>query len=122
MEMGAYAVILQHTPDHEDLITSTDNEVFCRLVDRWVGQGGKTSLANTEDADILEYILAKLTARIVTKVRTTTHPHYDGSPDASDRPRMGGRGCPAGLRTTVSQRKGVDGILDLETLHNPSVG
>ena len=68
--MGAYAVILQHTPDHEDLITSTDNEVFCRLVDRWVGQGGKTSSANTSDADILEYILTKLVARIATKVRT----------------------------------------------------
>ena len=37
--------------------TTTDNEVLCRLVDRWVGQGGKTSLANTTDVDILEYIL-----------------------------------------------------------------
>ena len=35
-----------------------------------MGQGGKTSLANTADADILEYILAKLAARIGAKSRT----------------------------------------------------
>ena len=35
-----------------------------------MGQGGKASLANTADADILEYILAKLAARIATKART----------------------------------------------------
>ena len=68
--MGAYTVILRHTPDHEDLLTSTDNEVFFRLVGRWVGQGGQASLANTTDSDILEYILVKLAARIVVKSRT----------------------------------------------------
>ncbi len=35
-----------------------------------MGQGGKVSLANTVDVDILEYILAKLEARIVAKSRT----------------------------------------------------
>ena len=35
-----------------------------------MGQGGKTSLANTADADILEYILTKLVARITAKSRT----------------------------------------------------
>ena len=35
-----------------------------------MGQGGKASLANTADADILEYILAKLAARIAAKSRT----------------------------------------------------
>jgi hypothetical protein len=35
-----------------------------------VGQGGKASLANTADADILEYILTKLAARIAAKSRT----------------------------------------------------
>ena len=67
---GSMDVILRHTPDHEDLITSTDSEVLCRLVGRWVGQGGKVSLVNTVDADILEYILAKLTSRIETQTRT----------------------------------------------------
>ena len=31
-EIGAYVVILRHTPDHENLITSTDSEVLGRLV------------------------------------------------------------------------------------------
>jgi hypothetical protein len=62
--------VLRHTPDHEDLLTSTDSEVLCRLVGRWVGQGGKASLLNTADADILEYILGKLAARIAAKART----------------------------------------------------
>ena len=35
-----------------------------------MGQGGKTSLANTTDADILEYILSKMVARIAGKTRT----------------------------------------------------
>ena len=35
-----------------------------------MGQGGKTSLDNTTDADILEFILGKLAARITAKVRT----------------------------------------------------
>ena len=55
---------MKRTPDHEDLITTTDSELLYRLVDRWVGQGGKTSLVNTVNADILEYILVKLSARI----------------------------------------------------------
>ena len=68
--MGAYAAILRRTPDHQDLITSTDSEVLCRLVDRWMGQGGKVSLSNTSDVDILEYILVKVEARIATKTST----------------------------------------------------
>ena len=68
--MGAYAVILRRTPDHEDLVTVTDSEVLCPVVGRWVGQGGKASLVNTVDADILQYILGKLAARITAKSRT----------------------------------------------------
>ena len=68
--MGAYTAILRRTPDHEDLVTTTDSEVLCRVVGRWVGQVGKVSLANTDDEDILEYILVKLAERIVAKSRT----------------------------------------------------
>ena len=68
--MGAYTAILRRTPDNEDLVTATDSEVLCRVVGRWVGQGGKASLANTADADILEYILTKLAARIAAGSRT----------------------------------------------------
>ena len=68
--MGAYTVILRRTPDHQDRITVTDSVVLYRLVDRWVGQGGKTSLANTTDTDILEYIVTKLSTRLAAMVRT----------------------------------------------------
>ncbi len=40
------------------------------VVGRLVGQGGKTSLVNTVDADLLEYVLTKLAARITDKSRT----------------------------------------------------
>jgi hypothetical protein len=59
VEMGAYTTILRRTPDHEDLVTVTDSKVLCRVLGRWVGQGGKVSLANTTDEDTLEYILGK---------------------------------------------------------------
>jgi len=56
--------------DTQELVTATDSEVLCRVVSRWAGQGGKTSLANTSDADILEFIISKLRARIAAKART----------------------------------------------------
>ena len=37
--------------------------------------------------------------------RATAHPHSDGSKGASDRPRMGGRTCPAGRRTRSVKEK-----------------
>jgi hypothetical protein len=61
-EMGAYAAILRRTPDHEDLVTPPGEQMG--------GARGKATLANTADADILEYILTKLAARIAAKSRT----------------------------------------------------
>jgi hypothetical protein len=43
VEIGVYDVILRRTPDNEDLVMTTDSEVLCRVVSRWVGQGGKVS-------------------------------------------------------------------------------
>jgi hypothetical protein len=59
-----------HKTDPPDLVTVTDSEVLCRLVRQWIGQGGKTSLSNTTDVDILEFIISKLRTRIVVNVRT----------------------------------------------------
>ena len=69
-ETGGYAVILKHTPDTQDLVTTTDSEVLCRLVSRWIGQGSKASLTHTADADILEYIIGKLRSRIIANTKT----------------------------------------------------
>jgi ribonuclease HI len=69
-ELGGYTVILKRTPDTQDLVTVTDSEVLYRLVRRWIGQGGKVSLSNTADADILEFIIGKLRTRIAANART----------------------------------------------------
>ena len=69
-ELGGYTVILKHTPDTQDLLTSTDREVLSRLVQRWIDQGGKVSLTNTADAVILEFIIGKLRTRIAANART----------------------------------------------------
>jgi len=52
------------------LVTVTDSEVLCRLVSTFVGPGGKDSLANTVDDDILQYILNKLRTKIEVTART----------------------------------------------------
>jgi len=69
------------------------------MVSRWVGQGGKASLDNTADTDILEYILTRLTARISAKSRTflvkvKTHrgePLNEGADDRSEADREIGK-------------------------------
>jgi hypothetical protein len=70
VELGGHAAILKRTPDTEDSVTETDSEVLYRLVRRWIGQSGNASLANTADADILEYIIGKLRSRIAANART----------------------------------------------------
>ncbi len=69
-ELGGYTAILKSIPDTQDLVTTTDNEVLCRLVRRWIDQGSETCLTNTSDGDILEFIIGKLRARITANVRT----------------------------------------------------
>ena len=86
-ELGGYAAILKRTPDTQDLVTATDSEVLCRLVRRWIGQGGKASLSNTADADILEFIIGKLRARIAANARTflVKIKHNEASPSTRGR-------------------------------------
>ena len=59
-ELGGSVAVLDYTRDEENLVKATDNEVLLRLVKRWIGQGDDTSLAYTDDRDILEFILMKL--------------------------------------------------------------
>ena len=89
--MGAYTVILRRTPDHEDLLTTTDSEVLCRLVGRWVGQGGKASLANTADAKPME------------------ERHLEQ--DYPKRSKKGGGGISARRTTTVSSKQVEEGTV-----------
>jgi hypothetical protein len=68
-ELGGYAAILKRTSDTQDLVTMTDSEVLCRLVSRWVDQGGKAFLANSVHADILDFITPSLTTTSVMGFR-----------------------------------------------------
>jgi ribonuclease HI len=42
----------------------TDNETVLRVIKKWVGQGGKATLATAPDADILQEIILLLTQRV----------------------------------------------------------
>jgi hypothetical protein len=50
--------------------TSSGRAELGGYVRRWIGQGGNASLANTVDADILEFIIGKLRSRIAANART----------------------------------------------------
>ena len=117
--MGAYGAILRRTPDHEDLVTTTDSEVLWRLVGRWVGQGGKVSLGNTADADLLEYILAKLAARIADESRTFLvkvkahrgEPLNEGADDLSETGRAMARPLLV-VRPLTTRRGAVESLME----------
>ena len=100
--MGAYAEILRHTPDHEDLLTTTDNEVFYRLVGRWVGQGGKGGggvQMETEDDTSGVFVLQQGAGLFETKQgeeRRNLCWKHDYNMDQTN----GGRGC---LKDTVKE-------------------
>ena len=103
--LGGYTAILKRSPDTQDLLTATDSEVLCRLVRRWIGQGGKASLANTADADILEFIIGKLRARIqetATNGQTERHGWYIRTMTG---PLINGRKA-VGVRRFEIQREG----------------
>ena len=86
-ELGGYVEILKRTPDTQDLLTVTGREVLYRLVRRWIGQGGKASLTNTADANILEFIIGKLRTRIAANARTflVKIKHIETSPSTRGR-------------------------------------
>ena len=48
----------------EDALILCDNESVLKVIRKWVGQGGRASLARAPDADILGEILELLRARI----------------------------------------------------------
>jgi hypothetical protein len=107
-ELGGYAAILKRTPDTQDLVTATDSEVaevLCRLVRRWIGQGGKASLANTADADILEFIIGKMRARIAANARTFLVKASNGKTERQTGPLINGRRA-LGVRRSEIQREG----------------
>jgi ribonuclease HI len=62
-ELGGIVLALQSAALSEDVLLLCDNEaVLCTI--KWVGQGGKATLATASDADILKEIICLLTRRV----------------------------------------------------------
>ena len=55
---------LQSAALSKDALLLCDNEAVLRVIKKWVGQGGKTTLAIAPDADILREIVCLLTQRV----------------------------------------------------------
>ena len=56
-ELGAVVLALQSVGLNEDALLLCDNEAVLCVIRKWVGQGGKATLATAPDADILREII-----------------------------------------------------------------
>jgi ribonuclease HI len=63
-ELGGVVLALQSAALSEDALLLCDNEAVLRVIKKWVGQGGKATLAKAPDADILREIVCLLTQRV----------------------------------------------------------
>ena len=63
-QLGGIVLALQSTALSEDALLLCDNEAVLCVIKKWVGQGGKATLATAPDADILREIVRLLTRRV----------------------------------------------------------
>ena len=63
-ELGGVVLALQSAALSEDVILLCDNAAVLCAFKKWVGQGGKATLATAPDADILQEIVCLLTQRV----------------------------------------------------------
>jgi ribonuclease HI len=63
-ELGGVVLALQSASLSEDALLLCDNEAVLRVIRKWVGQGGKATLATVPDDDILREIFCLLTQRV----------------------------------------------------------
>jgi ribonuclease HI len=63
-ELGGIVIALQSAALSENVLLLCDNAAVLRAIRKWVGQGGKATLATTPDADILQEIVCLLTQRV----------------------------------------------------------
>jgi ribonuclease HI len=63
-ELGGVVLALQSAALNEDALLLCDNKAVLRVIRKWVGQGGKATLATAPDADILREIICLLTQRV----------------------------------------------------------
>jgi len=53
LELAAVVLALKGTPVTNPMLYLCDNQALLKAVKRWVGDGGKATLAGAQDADIL---------------------------------------------------------------------
>jgi ribonuclease HI len=63
-ELGGIVLVLQSAALSEDALLLCHNEAVLCVIKKWVGQGGKATLATAPDADILREIVCLLTQRV----------------------------------------------------------
>ena len=63
-ELGGVVLALRQAELSDDVLILCDNEAVMKAVKKWVGQGGRATLADAPDADILREILELLRMRI----------------------------------------------------------
>ena len=63
-ELGGVVLALQSAALSEDSLLLCDNESVLCVIRKWVGQGGKATLATAPDTDILREIVCLLTQRV----------------------------------------------------------
>ena len=63
-ELGGVVLALRQAELSDDVLILCDNESVLKAVKKWVGQGGRATLADAPDADILREILELLRMRI----------------------------------------------------------
>jgi hypothetical protein len=61
--LGGIVLALQSAALIEDALLLCDNEAVLCVIKKWVGQGGKATLATAPDPDILQEIVCLLTQR-----------------------------------------------------------
>jgi hypothetical protein len=59
--LGGIVLVLQSAALSEDTLLLSDDEAVLCVIKKWVGQGGKSTLATSSDADILQEIVCLLT-------------------------------------------------------------
>jgi len=52
-ELAGFFLALRDTPIEEPLLYLCDNQSLLKVVNRWIGEGGKATLVGAPDADIL---------------------------------------------------------------------
>ena len=65
-ELGGVVLALRQAELSEDVLILCDNESVLKAIKKWIGQGGRATLANAPDADILREIVELLRTRIET--------------------------------------------------------